>query len=246
MSSSSLVIYSIRDLSIKYGAFHNQFELSIPNLEITQGEILALTGESGCGKSTFLDVLALISSSLHLGNIKLSFGMGENYNVASIAKDKNNHNMFGRIRGRHIGYVLQSGGLLPFLSVRENIETPLKLNGLNDVSYLNHICQILDIHKHLEKKPNKLSRGERQRVAIARALVHQPKVIVADEPTASLDNHNADKVMELFVSLAQEQNTTLIVASHDKRRVKRFGFSVLKQQFFKPRENKLVSVFSRG
>jgi len=243
--NSPFVIYSIRDLSIKYGGLHNQFELRVPDLQITQGEMLALTGASGCGKSTFLDVLALISSSMHLSNMKLSFGNSEELDIASIAIDKMNHNLFGKIRRKYIGYVLQSGGLLPFLSVRENIEAPLKLNGLNKDKYFNHICKVLDIQKHLEKKINKLSRGERQRVAIARSLVHQPKVIIADEPTASLDNDNADKVMELFVNLAREQDVALIVASHDKERMKRFGFNVLRQRFIKSNADELISEFSR-
>jgi len=125
------------------------------------------------------------------------------------------------LRRRYFGYVLQSGGLLGFLTVHDNINLPRRWCNLPDDGTVAHLAERLGLSRLLNRYPSALSVGERQRVAIARALAHRPPMVLADEPTASLDPLNADSVMDLFLALATEQGTTVIVASHDWTRMER-------------------------
>jgi putative ABC transport system ATP-binding protein len=134
-------------------------------------------------------------------------------------------------RMQDIGYVLQTGGLFPFLSVRDNIGISRRGLGLPIEEAVESIAQRLHIERHLDKLPGQLSVGERQRVAIARGMAHQPSVVIADEPTASLDPINAEEIMSLFNKMTDEYNVTLVMATHDwgklgERRFRRveFGF----------------------
>ncbi len=138
---------------------------------------------------------------------------------------------FARLRRQHIGYVLQTGGLVPFLTVYGNLKAPRRLAGLADSGHGVVLAERLGIAAHMDKYPGELSVGERQRAAIARALVHEPAVVIADEPTAALDPENSDRVMALFVELAEECGTTLLVASHDRERVAEFGFRTVAHDF---------------
>jgi putative ABC transport system ATP-binding protein len=129
-----------------------------------------------------------------------------------------------RIRMVNIGYVLQTGGLFPFLSIRENIGISRLGLGLSINSAVNSIAERLHIERHLNKLPGQLSVGERQRVAIARAMAHNPSLVIADEPTASLDPINAEEIMNLFSNLADEFGVTLIMATHDWGKLGERGF----------------------
>jgi putative ABC transport system ATP-binding protein len=123
-----------------------------------------------------------------------------------------------------MGYVLQTGGLLPFLSVRDNIGLSRQGLGLSVQDSVEAVADKLGIGRHLDKYPAKLSVGERQRVAIARAMAHEPSVVIADEPTASLDPINAEEVMVLFTNLADEFQVTLILATHEWDWVEKWDF----------------------
>ena len=128
------------------------------------------------------------------------------------------------MRKRYIGYVMQTGGLLPYLNVKENILLSRDmLNLTQEDDTVHRLISDLKLDRHLTKLPSLLSIGERQRVAIARALAHKPKIVIADEPTASLDPYTAKVVMSLFVNLAEQFNITLIIASHDWQPLKSFG-----------------------
>ena len=133
-------------------------------------------------------------------------------------------NRLAHTRMLHIGYVLQTGGLFPFLSVRENIGISRRGLGLPVEEAVESIAQRLHIERHLNKLPGQLSVGERQRVAIARGMAHQPSVVIADEPTASLDPINAEEIIGLFNKLTDEYGVTLIMATHDWGKLGERGF----------------------
>ena len=118
----------------------------------------------------------------------------------------------------------QTGGLFPFLSVRENIGIIRRGLGLPVNDAVEAMAQRLHIGRHLDKLPGQLSVGERQRVAIARAMAHQPSLVIADEPTASLDPINAEKIMGLFTALVDEYGVTLIMATHVWGKLSKRGF----------------------
>jgi putative ABC transport system ATP-binding protein len=199
------------------------FTLTVPELIIRRGEKIALVGVSGCGKSTLLDLLAMILRPDEAGRFDFFPQNGEALNVM----DAWQHRRLGRLaqtRMLHIGYVLQTGGLFPFLSVRENIGISRRGLGLPIEEAVESIAQRLHIERHLNKLPGQLSVGERQRVAIARGMAHQPSVVIADEPTASLDPINAEEIMSLFNKLTDEYGVTLVMATHDWGKLGERGF----------------------
>ena len=214
--------YHIERLSHSRGRGEARFELSVPSLRVARGARIALVGPSGCGKSTLLDILALILLPGGVERFQVGDGAGGSIDVTPLL-GRRDHSALAGLRNRNTGYVLQTGGLLPFLTVAANIALPCDLLGRPDGGRVERIATRLRIDCHLAKKPGALSVGERQRVAIARALVHEPQVVLADEPTAALDPESADLVMRLLVDLAEESGTTVIMASHDWDRVDRFG-----------------------
>ena len=217
-------LYELRALSRSRASGSGaRFRLQVPALAIGRGECLALVGPSGCGKSTLLDLLALVlGPDPQPGSFRLSPPADAPSDLAALWQ-LGRADTLAALRGRHLGYVLQTGGLLGFLSVRRNIALPRTLLGLNDDGSVEALSERLGIERHLDKRPGELSVGERQRVAIARALAHAPAVVLADEPTASLDPLSAETVMRLLLDLAAERGTTLLIASHDLALVGRFG-----------------------
>jgi putative ABC transport system ATP-binding protein len=131
------------------------------------------------------------------------------------------------LRSRHIGYVLQSGGLLPYLTVRENIDLSRRILHRPPGDAADHWAERLGIAPQLDKLPSKLSVGQRQRAAIARALAHDPSVLIADEPTASVDPVNAEHILSLMVGLVEEAGVTLIISSHAHDLMQRVGVRMI-------------------
>ncbi len=209
-----------KNLESEGAAFH----LSIPKLQIARGEKIALIGDSGCGKSTLLDMLAFISRPTHSETFHFQpeptdakpVDIGSQWQKRHISK-------LTLLRKQHIGYVMQTGGLLPFLSVRDNMNLSRHVLDLPEDDTVTHIARELKIDRHLDKLPDTLSIGERQRVAIGRALAHKPAVVIADEPTASLDPYSAKATMTIFVNLVDDLGVTLIIASHAWEHLKKFG-----------------------
>lgn len=199
------------------------FLLEVPELTITRGERVALVGYSGCGKSTLLDILAMILKPDEAGRFSL-LSSSDGYLDVARAWEAGDLDRLARARMAHLGYVLQTGGLFPFISVRENIALTRRVLGLDLVRPVEELAGRLGIGAQLDKLPAQLSVGERQRVAIARAMAHEPEVVIADEPTASLDPINAEAIMALFTALAEESGVTLVVATHDWERVDEYGF----------------------
>ncbi len=198
----------------------SRFSLLVPSLKASFGQMLAVTGASGCGKSTLLDVLALILRPQTAASFAMRTGTG----MEDVFKSSPRR--LARLRGAFIGYVLQSGGLLYFLSVRDNIMMPGRLQGLPDGDLRRRadgLAERLGIADQMDKKPMHLSGGQRQRAAIARALVHRPGLVLADEPTAAVDQDSAAEICDVFRDAAREQNAALIVVSHDRALMGRFA-----------------------
>jgi putative ABC transport system ATP-binding protein len=179
------------------------------NLQVQQGEFLLLMGPSGSGKTTLISIIAGI----------LTQDEGE-----CLVSNLNLNRMDNRdktfYRGRHIGFVFQSFNLIPSLTCQENVTIPLLLNGVDKKTALQKAALLLErvgIPEKTKAFPPQLSGGQQQRVAIARSLIHNPDLIVCDEPTSYLDHETGSKVMELLRAIVSEQGKTLIVVSHDTR-----------------------------
>jgi putative ABC transport system ATP-binding protein len=213
-------LIDLEDVERVRGSAVEPFRLRIERLVIADGERVALLGPSGCGKSTCLDLLAMTLRPTKAGRFRLDLPDGAVADVAALWARADRAEMT-RTRARHFGYVLQTGGLLPFLSIYENVVVSRRLLGLSCPGPALDILRFLGIADLAGRTPARVSIGERQRAAVARALAHGPSIVLADEPTASLDPANADKVMELFVRLAAELRITLVVVSHDRSSVER-------------------------
>ncbi len=215
-------IFQIRQLSKQRTGRSAGFCLEVPELDILAGERLALVGASGSGKSTLLDILAMVLGVDRADTFTFTPPGQAACDLGRLWRNRRLDD-FSRLRRRYFGYVLQSGGLLGFLTVLDNITLPRRWGGLPENGATARLAERLGLSGLLEAYPATLSVGERQRVAIARALVHEPCMVLADEPTAALDPLNADRVMALFLELAIEQGVTVLVASHDWPLMERYG-----------------------
>jgi putative ABC transport system ATP-binding protein len=227
---STSAVYALRDVQKTFSAGGTTFTLDIPQLKIARGAKLAFIGESGLGKSTLLELLAMILKPN--GGRQFSFRPQPDepaHDVAAIWQGRGADRL-GRLRSRHIGYVLQHGGLLPYLSVRRNIELPCELLGLPREGVAERLAGRLGIAQQLDKRPAELSVGQRQRVAVARALAHAPAIVIADEPTAAVDTLNAERIVTLLVELAGELGVTLILASHAQELMRNAGFTLIEHR----------------
>jgi putative ABC transport system ATP-binding protein len=199
-----------------------RFELRIPSLEVAAGEFLAVVGASGCGKSTLLDMLGLVLKP-DAAELFALVPRLKNRQGAKVSLLNRPESVLSKLRRREIGYVLQSGGLLPYLTVRENILLPCLLNRYPVAlaeREVERIAQQLGIGDQMDKKPAFLSGGQRQRAAIARAMAHEPCQVLADEPTAAVDHLTAIEIRDAFRALAHEQGVALIMVTHDRNLIK--------------------------
>jgi len=177
------------------------------NLEVSSGESIAIVGASGSGKSTLLHVISGLESACS-GEIYL-----DNKLISDFSEDE-----LCNTRLKKIGFIYQSHHLIKELNVKENISLPLLIaNKKNSyvISKTNEIIEKVGLSNRSDFQIDKLSGGERQRVAIARSIVHDPKIIFADEPTGNLDKSNAKNIFSLLTDLADYNNSSLIVATHD-------------------------------
>ena len=240
------LVYHLRDVIRDRASEGVTFRLRVPSLQIAKGEKIALIGESGCGKSTLLDMLAFIAQPTDLAAFCFRPELDEEaMDVAHLWKKKR-MNKLGNLRRHHIGYVMQTGGLLPYLTVRDNINLSRSVLGLRRDGTVDHLAEALGIENQLKKRPDALSTGERQRVAIGRALAHRPAIVIADEPTASLDPYAAENVMSLFLALAEEFNSTVILASHAWRHIKELGLRRLSHRTSRSEDRKLTETVVSG
>ncbi|MFD2265038.1 ABC transporter ATP-binding protein [Lacibacterium aquatile] len=191
--------------------------VALEGLALAEGSLTALVGPSGCGKSTALD---LIAGTLRPEKVKLLRVAGADLPMLSSGE-------MTSWRARSIGYVLQTGGLVPFLSVAENIRLSRRLLDLAGAGAMADIAGRLGISHLLDRKPAALSIGERQRVAIARALMHEPALVLADEPTAALDPARAAEVMALLVDLTRQRGSSLLIVTHDADLAREAGLTIV-------------------
>jgi putative ABC transport system ATP-binding protein len=179
------------------------------NLSIDKGEFVALVGPSGSGKTTMLAMLAGLLSPTE-GSIMID---GHELDRMSEAKRT-------KFRRDKIGFTFQANNLVPYLTVQENVELMLRLNNRFDKAgkeFAKELLVRLGLGDRLNNLPSQLSGGQQQRVAIARALIHNPDIVLADEPTASLDTERAYQVVKTFASLIHARNLAGIMVTHDLR-----------------------------
>ena len=184
---------------------------ALKNIDLTliEGEFTGLVGPSGSGKTTLLNIIGGLDSATE-GNVS----------VLGHSMENTSHNERATVRRKNMGFIFQSYNLLPVYTVFENVELPLILNKIDPnerVKKVNQAIEWVGLSDKRNSKPNMLSGGECQRTAIARAIVHQPALVMADEPTANLDAENSHHIMQILVKLNQELSTSFVFATHDEK-----------------------------
>jgi len=204
-------LYAVEISQLEF-SYEQKKTLSIHNLSIAKGEHTLISGESGCGKSTLLNLISGIITG-YSGNLCV---LEKDYaNMSSVEHD--------RFRAENIAVVFQQFNLIPYLTVKENILLGVKFSGkkISDIE-IQRLLEHLQIGGIALLRAGILSHGQQQRVAAARALAQRSPIILADEPTSALDEKNARLFLDLLFREASENNTTIIVVSHDIRHQKRF------------------------
>jgi len=176
------------------------------NLQVSKSDIITVFGHSGVGKSTLLSIVSGMvipdNGDINIMNIKMN--------------QKNS----SKLRKKYIGVLFQKNNLLPEFTVQDNILLPLIINETNYIDSLKrveYLLNLLNLSNLKNRIPSTLSRGEYQRVSLLRSIANNPKIVIADEPTANLDENNCKQLLDLIVKLNRELNITFLIASHDKR-----------------------------
>jgi putative ABC transport system ATP-binding protein len=180
------------------------------SLNVQEGAFIAIAGPSGSGKSTLLNIIGLIDTPTS-GRLLI-----DEHEVSGRTPDE-----LAAMRARTIGFVFQTFNLLPVLTAQENVEYPLlqfrELSPRQRRERAAYYLEVVKLTAHARHRPNQLSGGQRQRVAIARALVTQPRVVLADEPTANLDHRTGTRILKMMRKITRYQGTTFIFSTHDPR-----------------------------
>jgi putative ABC transport system ATP-binding protein len=183
------------------------------NLKIERGDFVSVIGPSGSGKSTLLNIMGMLDRASS-GELLV-----DGINVATLSQSN-----LAKFRGKKIGFIFQSFNLVPVFNVFENVELALTLSGEKTTrDWKDRVMRVIrevGLEGHIRHKPSELSGGQRQRVAIARALVKEPEIVIADEPTASLDSTNAFAIVELMKKLNETEKSTFVFSTHDNRVLK--------------------------
>lgn len=223
MANNSEPVIRLRNVEFSYEKHENAFRLELDGLELAKGEKLFLAGASGSGKSTLLGLICgtLVpeKGEIHILGTEISA-------LSSSARD--------RVRADHFGIIFQMFNLLPYLSILDNVLLPLSFSKLRkaaaeqksgDATAEAHRLLAalgVDVKQFGRQTTSELSVGQQQRVAAARAFIGSPEIIIADEPTSSLDEGRQEKFMQLLFEEAEKTGASLIMVSHDKRLAKRF------------------------
>ena len=201
---------SIRSLTKSYTKGKSTIKpLENLSLDVPQGEFLALMGPSGSGKTTLLNLIAGIDSPTS-GELTIDVN-----NIAGLSRTA-----LTKWRASHVGYIFQLYHLVPILSAYENVELPLLLGSFSKSERKEKVNAALDLvglSDRAHHRPAELSGGQEQRVAIARAIVHDPGLLVADEPTGDLDRESADSILRLLNTLANDHGKTIVMVTHDPK-----------------------------
>lgn len=195
----------IRNINRSYDSLQVLRNIS---LDIAQGEIVSIVGPSGAGKTTLLQIIGSLDRP-DSGAV-----LYDGIDILSLSDDR-----LARFRNRNIGFVFQFHQLLPEFSVLENVAMPAMIGGDNrDESFAraSQLIAYLGLTNRADHRPAQLSGGERQRVAVARALVNKPQIVLADEPSGSLDSHNRAELHRLFFDLRRDMGQTFVIVTHDE------------------------------
>ena len=195
----------IEHINKSYGQLHVLRDVSVT---IEKGEIVSIVGPSGAGKTTLLQIIGALDAP-DSGSVR--------YDGVDVLQMRDNE--LARFRNKNIGFVFQFHQLLPEFTTVENVAIPALIGGLKQGEARRRALELLDfmgLTERAEHKPAQLSGGERQRVAVARALVNNPEVILADEPSGSLDSQNKQELHRLFFRLRDEMSQTFVIVTHDE------------------------------
>ncbi|WP_060825042.1 ABC transporter ATP-binding protein [Sulfurospirillum cavolei] len=217
MPSSHQSVIKVEQLAKTYGKGENAvMAIKECSFEIFKGETVALLGPSGSGKTTLITMIGCITEPTQ----------GKLYLDGELIFDQHwRINDTRKLRRQKIGFIFQSHNLIPFLNVEENITLVPLMNNTNPKEATlkaKELLEYLGVENKLAAMPSQLSGGQSQRVAIARSLANNPKIILADEPTAALDAERALSVMRLLKKLATEQDVAILVVTHDERMIPLF------------------------
>jgi lipoprotein-releasing system ATP-binding protein len=189
-------------------SFGNLQVLKGIDLQINKGEVVSIVGASGAGKTTLLQIIGTLDSA-DSGSLVVA-----GQDVTSLNSDQ-----FARFRNKHIGFVFQFHQLLPEFTALENVMMPAHIAGTSLSQAKARALELLDfmgLTERINHKPNELSGGEKQRVAVARALMNNPELILADEPSGSLDTQNKEELHRLFFELRDKFGQTFVIVTHDE------------------------------
>lgn len=195
----------LRNISKSFGDVHVLHDI---NLDIHEGEVVSIVGPSGAGKTTLLQIMGTLDKA-DSGQVIIG---GED--VSHLSQKK-----LAQFRNRHIGFVFQFHQLLPEFTALENVMMPAFIGGMGRKEAKQRAQELLEfmgLSERAEHKPNELSGGEKQRVAVARALMNKPSVVMADEPSGSLDTQNKTELHQLFFDLRNRYGQTFVIVTHDE------------------------------
>ena len=203
-------VISIKNLVKQFPVGGDYFTaLQQVDLKLTEGEFTGLVGPSGSGKTTLLNIIGGLDSATE-GSVS----------VLGHSMDNTSHKERAEIRRKHMGFIFQSYNLLPVYSVYENVELPLILNNIEQTEREKKVSRAIEwvgLSDKIKSRPADMSGGECQRTAIARAIVHEPALLLADEPTANLDAENSHNIMKILSKLNSEISTSFVFATHDEK-----------------------------
>ena len=210
----------MRNVGKVYSTAAGEFDaLKGINMQVRAAEFVGIVGKSGAGKSTLLNMITGVDH-LTSGEVVI------NFNGSSVSIHEMNEDNIALWRGQTLGVVFQSFQLLPMLTLVENITLPMDLcgrfNPRRSRERALELLRLVEIEEHADKFPAYISGGQQQRVAIARALANDPPILLADEPTGSLDSVTADHIFEVFEHLVTGQGKTIIMVTHDESLAPRF------------------------
>ena len=203
-------VLTIKNL-VKRFPIGGDFFTALKDVDLTfaKGEFMGLIGPSGSGKTTLLNIIGGLDSPSK-GQIS----------VLGYALDNTSHGKRAKLRRKYMGFIFQSYNLLPVYTVFENVELPLILNKVDPKQRKKKVKEAIEwvgLSNKIDSRPSMLSGGECQRTAVARAIVHEPVLILADEPTANLDVENSHQIMKIMVQLNKELSTSFVFATHDEK-----------------------------